>query len=170
MNLKTTDQNETSDEKVFHVSIKKDRINQSILNVMKESAVDCGLNSADNDGIQCFMVEGRADQYLFDPNLEVDKLITNIEMREVKSERIGTQGIQQQVNSATGQASAASSSTISCKVVEIGGKEYMLFPKPKSGGFLLEMFSRQDQDFRHPLGEIAIDPITRAYTRMRMYH
>jgi len=167
MNLKTTDQNETSDEKVFHVSIKKDRINQSILNVMKESAVDCGLNSADNDGVQCFVVEGRADQYLFDPNLEVDKLITNIEMREVKSERTG---IQQQVNSATGQASAASSSTISCKVVEIGGKEYMLFPKPKSGGFLLEMFSRQDQDFRHPLGEIAIDPITRAYNRMRMYH
>lgn len=167
MNLKTTDQNETSDEKVFHVSIKKDRINQSILNVMKESAVDCGLNSADNDGVQCFMVEGRADQYLFDPNLEVDKLITNIEMKEVKSERTG---IQQQVNSATGRASASSSGTIACKVVEIGGKEYMLFPKANSGGFLLEIFSRQDQDFRHPLGEVAIDPITNTYTRMRMYH
>jgi hypothetical protein len=170
MNLKTTDQNETSDEKVFHVSIKKDRINQSILNVMKESAVDCGLNSADNDGIQCFVVEGRADQYLFDPNLEVDKLITNIEMREVKSERAGIQGVQQQVNSATGKASAASSTTIACKVVEIGGKEYMLFPKANSGGFLLEMFSRQDQDFRHPLGEIAVDPFSGKYTRMRMYH
>lgn len=166
MNLKTTDQNETSDEKVFHVSIKKDKINQSILTVMKESAVDCGLNSADNDGVQCFVVEGRADQYLFDPNLEVDKLITNIEMKEVKT---GRTGIQQQVNSATGQASAASSSTIACKVVEIGGKEYMLFPKPKSGGFLLELFSRQDQDFRHPLGEIALDPFTKAYTRMRFY-
>ena len=167
MNLKTTDKNETSDEKVFHVSIKKDRINQSILNVMKESAVDCGLNSADNDGVQCFVVEGRADQYLFDPNLEVDKLITNIEMKEVKSERTG---IQQQVNSATGRASAASSGTIACKVVEIGGKEYMLFPKANSGGFLLEIFSRQDQDFRHPLGEVAVDPITNTYTRMRMYH
>lgn len=167
MNLKTTDQNETSDEKVFHVSIKKDRINQSILNVMKESAVDCGLNSADNDGVQCFVVEGRADQYLFDPNLEVDKLITNIEMKEVKSTKVG---IQQQVNSATGQASTASSATIACKVVEIRGKEYMLFPKANSGGFLLELFSRQDQDFRHPLGEVAVDPITNAYTRMRMYH
>ena len=167
MNLKTTDQNETSDEKVFHVSIKKDRINQSILNVMKESAVDCGLNSADNDGVQCFVVEGRADQYLFDPNLEVDKLITNIEMKEVKSDKVG---IQQQVNSATGRASAASSGTIACKVVEIGGKEYMLFPKANSGGFLLEIFSRQDQDFRHPLGEVAVDPITNTYTRMRMYH
>jgi hypothetical protein len=167
MNLKTTDQNETSDEKVFHVSIKKDRINQSILTVMKESAVDCGLNSADNDGVQCFVVEGRADQYLFDPNLEVDKLITNIEMKEVKSDKVG---IQQQVNSATGKASAASSATIACKVVEIGGKEYMLFPKANSGGFLLELFSRQDQDFRHPLGEVAVDPITHAYTRMRMYH
>ena len=167
MNLKTTDQNETSDEKVFHVSIKKDKINQSILTVMKESAVDCGLNSADNDGVQCFVVEGRADQYLFDPNLEVDKLITNIEMREVKT---GRTGIQQQVNSATGQASAASSATISCKVVEIGGKEYMLFPKANSGGFLLELFSRQDQDFRHPLGEVSVDPFTKAYTRIRMYH
>jgi hypothetical protein len=170
MNLKTTDQNETSDEKVFHVSIKKDRINQSILNVMKESAVDCGLNSADNDGVQCFVVEGRADQYLFDPNLDVDKLITNIEMKEVKSERTGIQGVQQQINSATGKASASSSATIACKVVEIGGKEYMLFPKSNSGGFLLEIFSRQDQDFRHPLGEVAIDPITNTYTRMRMYH
>ena len=148
------------------INIKKDKINQSILTVMKESAVDCGLNSADNDGVQCFVVEGRADQYLFDPNLEVDKLITNIEMKEVKT---GRTGIQQQVNSATGQASAASSSTIACKVVEIGGKEYMLFPKPKSGGFLLELFSRQDQDFRHPLGEIALDPFTKAYTRMRFY-
>jgi hypothetical protein len=134
---------------------------------MKESAVDCGLNSADNDGVQCFMVEGRADQYLFDPNLEVDKLITNIEMREVKSDKVG---VQQQVNSATGKASASSSTTIACKVVEIGGKEYMLFPKPKSGGFLLEMFSRQDQDFRHPLGEIAVDPFSGKYTRIRMYH
>lgn len=167
MNLKTTDQNETSDEKVFHVSIKKDKINQGILTVMKESAVDCGLNSADNDGVQCFVVEGRADQYLFDPNLEVDKLITSIEMKEVKT---GRADIQKQVNSATGQASASSSATIACKVVEIGGKEYMLLPKANSGGFLLELFSRQDQDFRHPLGEVAVDPITRAYTRIRMYH
>jgi len=125
------------------------------------------LNSADNDGVQCFVVEGRADQYLFDPNLEVDKLITSIEMKEVKT---GRADIQKQVNSATGQASASSSATIACKVVEIGGKEYMLLPKANSGGFLLELFSRQDQEFRHPLGEVAVDPITRAYTRIRMYH
>jgi hypothetical protein len=53
---------------------------------MKESAVDCELNAGENDGIQCFRVEGHATQYLFDPNLEVDKIITSIELKEVRGD------------------------------------------------------------------------------------
>jgi hypothetical protein len=165
MTIRNTDQNETSDEKVYNVSIKKDLINQNILQIMKESAVDCGLNAADNDGIQCFVVDGKPDQYLFDPDLEVDKIITSMEIKETPSMAIGPS------TSADSIAAPKESKTsmIQVKIVSIKGTEYMLRPKPDAGDAVLQLFGRSDVDFSKALGEVGVDPITQKYMRLRFY-
>jgi hypothetical protein len=69
----------TSDEKVWNVAIRKEAISQKILKVIKEVAVDCKFNVADNEPLQCLTVQGTADQYMFDPDLEQDKITTAAE-------------------------------------------------------------------------------------------
>jgi hypothetical protein len=165
MTIRNTDQNETSDEKVYNVSIKKDLINQNILQIMKESAVDCGLNAADNDGIQCFVVDGKPDQYLFDPDLEVDKIITSMEIKEAPSMAIGPSTSADSIAA----PKASKPSMIQVKIVSIKGTEYMLRPKPDVGDAVLQLFGRSDVDFSKALGEVAVDPITQKYMRLRFY-
>jgi hypothetical protein len=156
--IRGTDNNETSDEKVYYVSIKKDKINQEILKLMKESAVDCELNAGENDGIQCFRVEGHATQYLFDPNLEVDKIITSIELKEVRGD------LQSRVSRALDVSAPAAASVVErIKVIRIRGTEYLLRLK-KDSVTVFELFGRTDTDFRKPLGEITSDPSLGRYT------
>ena len=161
--IRTTDDNETSDEKVFYVSMKKDKINQGILKIMKESAVDCHLNAGENDGIQCFRVEGQATQYLFDPNLDVDKIITSIELKEMKGD------VQKRVTSALEVSASEAPSAEVIKIVRIKGVEYLRRLKPESSGTVFQMFSRTDVDFAKPLGEIETDPILGKYIRLHFY-
>jgi hypothetical protein len=161
--IRTTDDNETSDEKVFYVSMKKDKINQGILKVMKESAVDCNLNAGENDGIQCFRVEGQATQYLFDPNLDVDKIITSIELKEMKGD------VQKRVTNALEVSASEAPSAEVIKIIRIKGVEYLRRLKPESSGTVFQMFSRTDVDFAKPLGEIETDPILGKYIRLHFY-
>jgi hypothetical protein len=135
---------------------------------MKESAVDCGLNAADNDGIQCFVVDGKPDQYLFDPDLEVDKIITSMEIKEDKSTTSIASGPSTSSDSIAAPK-ASKPSMIQVKIVSIKGTEYMLRPKPDVGDAVLQLFGRSDVDFRKALGEVAVDPITQKYMRLRFY-
>jgi hypothetical protein len=161
--IRGTDNNETSDEKVYYVSMKKDKINQEILKLMKESAVDCELNAGENDGIQCFRVEGHATQYLFDPNLEVDKIITSIELKEVRGD------LQSRVSRALDVSAPAAASVVErIKVLRIRGTEYLLRLK-KDAVTVFELFGRTDTDFRKPLGEITSDPSLGKYTGLRFF-
>jgi hypothetical protein len=162
--IRTTDMDETSDEKVYYVSMRKDKINQELLKVMKESAVDCELNAGENDGIQCFRIEGQPTQYLFDPNLDVDKIITSIELKEVGSDRD-----RRVARSLDVSAPAESSAVDRIKVVRVKGVEYLLRTKPESSGTVLHMFGRTDVEFRKPLGEVEVDPILNKYIRFRFY-
>ena len=66
----------TSDEKVYNVAVRKEAISQKLLTLMKEVAVDCTLNAADNEPLRCLKVDGRADQYMFDPDLSKDQITT----------------------------------------------------------------------------------------------
>jgi len=161
--IRTTDNNETSDEKVFYVSLKKDKINQEILKVMKESAVDCDLNAGENDGIQCFRIEGQPTQYLFDPNLEVDKIITSIELKEVRGD------VQSRVTRALDVSAPSAPAIDRIKVIRIKGVEYLLRVKPESSGTVFQLFGRTDTDFRKPLGEVETDPVLGKYTRLHFY-
>jgi superfamily II DNA/RNA helicase len=161
--IRGTDNNETSDEKVYYVSIKKDKINQEILKLMKESAVDCELNAGENDGIQCFRIEGQATQYLFDPNLEVDKIVTSIELKEVRGD------LQSRVSRALDVSAPAAPVVDRIKVLRIRGIEYLL--KPAEGTtteFLL--YGRNDTTFvGRVFGTISSDPTLGKYTSLHLY-
>ena len=161
--IRGTDNNETSDEKVFYVSIKKDKINQEILKLMKESAVDCELNAGENDGIQCFRIEGQATQYLFDPNLEVDKIITSIELKEVRGD------VQSRVSRALDVSAPVAPVIDRIKVIRIRGTEYLL--KPAEGTTTeFKLYGRTDTTFVGKVfGTISSDPSLGKYTGLHLY-
>ena len=145
--IRQTDADETSDEKVYKVGLKKDKINQEILDVMKESAVDCELNAADNDGVQCFEVSGQYDKYIFDPNLEIDKMLTNIELKEVKEPK----------------ELSAPKSKEKVQVVELkrGIREnFIISPKRGFEGIIFNIHEMSDNTLKTPIGELAINPAT----------
>jgi hypothetical protein len=83
--IRNSDGLETSDENVLNISNKKDKINNGFLQIMKESAVDCTLNTADNKNISCMNIFGEMNTYLFDPNLAVDKKKTFMEFKQEQS-------------------------------------------------------------------------------------
>lgn len=161
--IRGTDNNETSDEKVYYVSIKKDKINQEILKIMKESAVDCELNAGENDGIQCFRIEGQATQYLFDPNLEVDKIITSIELKEVRGD------VQSRVSRALDVSAPVAPVVDRIKVIRIRGTEYLL--KPADGTTTeFKLYGRTDTTFAGKVfGTISSDPSLGKYTGLHLY-
>jgi hypothetical protein len=153
MTIRSTDKSETSDEKVFNVGLRKDKVNQELLNLMKESAVDCELNEADNDGVQCLVVDGKPDQYLFDPDLQVDKLLTSMELKEEKKP------VQASVAFASVAAPPPSAKKTSLPVMEWRGARYLLSPQP--GGLIMNIYHFEDKKLRIPIGTIAINPLTR---------
>jgi Helicase conserved C-terminal domain len=156
MTIRSTDKSETSDEKVFKVGLRKDQVNQELLNLMKESAVDCELNEADNDGVQCLVVDGKPDQYLFDPDLQVDKLLTSMELKEEKKKPV-----QASVAFASVAAPPPSAKKTSVPVMEWGGARYLLSPKDGSGGLIMNIYQFEDKKLRIPIGTIAVNPLTR---------
>ncbi len=72
--IKRNDEGKTSDQAVMAIGDRKERINTRFLEVLKKCAVDCLLNSAQNEaGIQCFGgIPGTIDEPAFDPNWRVD--------------------------------------------------------------------------------------------------
>jgi hypothetical protein len=159
--IRQTDKDETSDEKVYNVGVKKDKINQELLDLMKETAMDCGLNAADNDGVSCFVVDGKPDQYIFDPDLSVDKILTSIQFKEVKEEKKDVSEPMAAILKELGAPAAPKKAdTEQIPVLKWKGVEYLLRTKPNSGGLVFNIFSRDDLQFRKILGELPINPGT----------
>ena len=159
--IRQTDEDETSDEKVYNVGVRKDKVNQELLDLMKETAMDCGLNAADNDGVQCFVVDGRPDQYIFDPNLEVDKILTSIEFKEVKEVKRDVENPEAAIMRQLGAPKVAPKEERE-QILVMGwkGTEYLLSPKKGSGGLVFNMYRREDDALKTILGEISINPAT----------
>ena len=130
----------TSDQNVLDVSTKKEKISKELLQVMKECAVDCDLNKADND-VTCIKINGRADKYMFDPNLEMDILITGIELKEKPAE-------------------TASKASKELTVIKIKGIEYVIQEKKGAGGLVYNLFP-MDGQMENPVGTIQEDPVQR---------
>jgi len=150
----------TSDENVFYVSERKDKINQELLTIMKESAVDCDLNTADNIGVQCLQINGRPDQYIFDPNLQVDISITGIEFEDKKSVPIEKDDVAERIARELGTSIRTSSEIVNVPVCTFQGVRYSLQSKPGAGGLAFNMYRMEDTDFRNKVGEVGINPAT----------
>lgn len=162
--LQVTDRGETSDQKVFNVSMRKQEINTKILTLMKEVAVDCELNKTENDAdIQCFSIMGESTQYMFDPDLDTDILITESELREERP-RVG-------IASSTAIASVAfaglpaerraEEGMITYKVFAVGDKKYLIKPSSKPDQF--DVYDETDRAFTEVLGILGKNPANDKY-------
>jgi hypothetical protein len=159
--IRQTDDDETSDEKVYNVGLKKDKINQELLDLMKETAMDCGLNAADNETVSCFVVDGKPDQYIFDPNLQVDKILTSIELKEIKTTKADLAAPEKAIAKELGAPAAPPKPDVEqVQVIKYKGVEYLLRTKKGSGGLTFEMFATTDDRFTKALGEISVNPAT----------
>ena len=149
----------TSDENVLRVSIKKDKINQEILNVMKESAVDCGLNVGDNQ-VECVTFNGKPDQYLFDPDLEVDKSVTSTDFKDASAPKSKSEPIEQKEDRIE-----------DVTLIGYRGKRYLLHSKKSaSKQGVIYLFAEADTTYETPLGEADIHPVEEGrYLNYRLY-
>ena len=75
----------TSDETIQSIATRKEAISKQILQLMKEVAVDCKFNVADNEPYKCLVVKEGANPYMFDPELSRDEITTGTETVVVKA-------------------------------------------------------------------------------------
>ena len=148
----------TSDQNVFMISSKKDKVNQAILTVMKESAVDCTLNQGENDPVTCLDMEGRPDQYVFDPNLQVDIDETIMTFKKVAPapKEITMSAIEKALGSASLPPPPPKVRRVA--KIQYRGTYYFIREKKGSGGSIIELFSETDPQAKNaPVGEGRMD-------------
>lgn len=98
---------QTSDQKVYEIAENKKKITDGLFQLMKEAAIDCGLNSLDNQNINCFSFNNVTDnaEYSFIPNIEYDNRETlkkNVQ-QEIKYQKISYKGKEYYLNKITGE-------------------------------------------------------------------
>jgi hypothetical protein len=70
--LNNFDGGETTDQTILKLLLSKKKLSDSILDVMRKSAVDCELNSTENGGYACYRFAGTAGmEPLFNPLVDV---------------------------------------------------------------------------------------------------
>jgi hypothetical protein len=176
------DKSKTTDEQLDEISVEKDRINNYLLTVMKEVAIDCRMNVNENkaviDGvpsfIKCFSVDdSRINPYMFDPDLAEDYSKTATEFSgqaATPSETTIESPVQTVRREMTASIRAPappppSSSVIqakSIKLMDATGEETTLIvdKKAKEGPLEYEMFTVKDQYRISPIGSIQLNPLT----------
>jgi len=77
------DSGDTTDQSIFRLLMSKKHLSDSILDVMKKSAVDCELNSTENGGYACYRFKGDASstEPLFHPLVEIDVTVAEASVR-----------------------------------------------------------------------------------------
>jgi ferredoxin-fold anticodon binding domain-containing protein len=85
--LQINDESKTTDEFILDLAVKKDKINSSFLDAMKSGAIDCQLNSFENEQITCFIQEGSLSDFMYDPRLKNDIATTEQSERTVTVQR-----------------------------------------------------------------------------------
>jgi hypothetical protein len=162
----TKDKGETSDQKIYEIGQRKELINRDLLKIIKESAVDCLLNSADNEpDLACFTIdETDKTKPLYLPDLEQDRVETDAErarvpltMRELSEDvtremskvaPVRQTKVADEVTFDPGDGKGARS--FSTKLLDYATEKY-------------QYFEVTDLLQRRPLGIIYKDPITDSY-------
>jgi hypothetical protein len=105
-------------------------------------------------------VDGKPDQYLFDPNLQVDKILTSIEIKEIKEVKEDLVADTSSTLKQLGEKAPIKADIEQITVIKYKGVEYLLRGKKGSGGLVFELFGMADDTFKKALGEMAINPGT----------
>jgi hypothetical protein len=99
--LQINDESKTTDEFILDLAVTKDKINSSFLDAMKSGAIDCQLNSFENEQITCFVQEGSLSDFMYDPRLKNDIATTeqsektvSVQRKEFKIAGISYAGVQ----------------------------------------------------------------------------
>ena len=100
--LDIQDEGKTTDQYILNLAEIKEKVNSSFLTAMKSSAVDCFLNTVDNENIACYAQEGSIDDFLYDPRIKEDidstdqtEIETVIERKGYKIKGVEYVGIKQ---------------------------------------------------------------------------
>jgi hypothetical protein len=88
--ISTNDKGMTSDEHILHIATRKKKINDSLLQIVKNSAIDCHLNMGVHaDKVSCFVPIGNKQK---NAKVYVQKALTddflNVDMRRMTKEEV----------------------------------------------------------------------------------
>ena len=161
------DGGKTTDEFILNISKRKEKISTSLLTIMKESAVDCFLNSLDNEAeLACFKISpaaGKINEPLYHPNLTEDIGITATEYGLERTSRkpdadarmdVGTIALPDLAEGLGGtEATAAAAATATTEtipaptrqrrqqlpLIRINGEEYLVRERGGSAGTMYEL-------------------------------
>jgi hypothetical protein len=75
----------TTDESLFEMAERKDRINQKLLDAVKSSAIDCKLYNKSGSGYLCYTANGDNNNFLTIPEIGKDKNDTNEIEQNIKN-------------------------------------------------------------------------------------
>ena len=152
----------TSDQNILLVSQRKEQINKNLLDVLKESAVDCMMNQPDNELLECFVPEEGKNPYMFDPDLRRDIVTTSSEYRAtaVAAATVAATGSL----AAAGQTEERTRAVTTVLALKISLKdrsgtvqEYIL-GQPDVVKQVVEFYLPSDKSFSTPIGSLQIIP------------
>lgn len=139
--LQINDDSESSDQYILKLAETKERVNSSIIALMKAGAVDCIINKADNEkDIKCLIQEGSMNDFLYDPRIDAD-----IKMTE--------QGVRVETGAAAGAPKAVG------RGVKFKGISYKLIVDPKTKKEFV--YGMDDPLFDRPIGELQVNATTK---------
>ena len=148
----------TSDQKVFNISQRKERINQQLLTVLKEASVDCKANQPDNEPLECFSVEPVGTPYMFDPDLERDKQSSQGTAPPKKSQ------IPDEPTAPQGDVEA-----LMFSMTYEGKTQNFILGEQDPGNDYVSFFASNDRQRTTPLGRLMIDPESGEYGDPEFY-
>ena len=69
--IRSKDKSITTDQAIYEIAMRKQRITSELFRLMKESSIDCSLNSVENEPINCFSFGSRTKpgEYSYIPNI-----------------------------------------------------------------------------------------------------
>jgi len=131
----------TSDESIQNIATRKDALSNEILTLMKEVAIDCNFNVADNEPLRCLVVKEGANPYMFDPDLVQDVITTGAEGTKVVKEEAPVEAVLAK----------------QLRLTLNGVKVLVLIGEPNAEG-IAPLYAAEDTFRKTPIGTIAKDP------------
>ncbi len=77
----------TSDESLYEISMRKARVNQNLLQAIKEASMDCALHSNSEHPLACYTIANpSANKFTYDPNIKKDASdkISKLNMKKIQ--------------------------------------------------------------------------------------